>query len=605
MASNDFRTDPMGKQEMRKHNVILLLTGILFSLFAGCEKWSGQDKYKRPDWLPGKLYTTVAVQKDLSLFAECLRLTGLDTIIDVSGSWTVFAPTNEAIIQFLSENKYSGVSDIPKNELEKITKFHIIQDPWSLDQLKILGSNGWRTGNNSNSNSYAYKRQTILKNPNEKYWIKKDGNKVMIVPDSTKADGYKTVFVPSRKYVPIFYDQYFTVNGLTPNDYSFYFDRTYEPGNVYYAGAKIIQADILAENGFVHIVDKVVNPMLNAKERLEKELPGESYKLFLEMVYWYYPNFEPNMTATNNQPEVRLGGIADTLWDLNYAGLAFDLQKERFDNINQTLVRHNGLIAPTDATFREFIDGTLTIKSGFPHWNDYKSLPIDLVDFIAGQNFKSSPFYPSTSQYKKIFSGTSRYHQNEENIIRKDFGSNCTFIGLNAYIPDRVFTSVTGPVFCRPAYSIFRRALIYSGAYDAIANYKGQLYFFPIPDFALLADSSLLVEWIDKDKNTYNFKAYNRTMHQTDMIGRNTLSNWILNQVGTSQSIGANNKEIIRTLGGKYLTWDHNTNTIQGTVPSTFGYKGNIQVTNTPILLDEPTDNGKTLTIKYWFNFGN
>ena len=33
----------------------------------------------------------------------------------------------------------------------------------------------------------------------------------------------------------------------------------------------------------------------------------------------------------------------------------------------QTLVRHNGLIAPTDNSFGEFIDGILTIKSGFPH----------------------------------------------------------------------------------------------------------------------------------------------------------------------------------------------------------------------------------------------
>ena len=192
---------------MRKHKTILLLLAILFSLFVGCDKWAGQDKYQRPDWLPGKLYTTLSVQKNVSLFAECLRLTGLDTIIDVSGSWTVFAPTDDAMKQFLSENKYSKVSDIPKDELVKITKFHIIQDPWSLDQLKILGSTGWRTGENSNSNSYAYKRQTILKNPVEKYWFKKGGNKEMIVLDSTNADGCKRVFVQSRKYVPIFYDQ--------------------------------------------------------------------------------------------------------------------------------------------------------------------------------------------------------------------------------------------------------------------------------------------------------------------------------------------------------------------------------------------------------------
>jgi uncharacterized surface protein with fasciclin (FAS1) repeats len=590
---------------MRKLQTILLLPGILFILFAGCEKWTGQDIYKRPDWLPGKLYTAVSVQKNLSLFSECIRLTGLDAIIGVSGSFTVFAPTDEAMRQYLSENNYSSVSNIPKEELMRITKFHIIQDSWSLDQLKILSSTGWRTVDDKKTNSYAYKRETILKNPDEKYWIKRENNKEMIVTDSTMADGYKMVYTPYRKFVPIFYDKYFTVNGLTSDDYNFYFKRAFEPGNVYYAGAKIIQADIFAENGFVHIIDKVVDPMLNAKERLEKDMPGESYKLFLDMVNWYYPKFSTNTIATNNQPGVRLGANVETLWDLDYAPLAFNLQKERFSTINETLVKHNGLIAPTDDAFMKFIDGVLTVKSGFPHWNDYKSLPLDVVDIIVAQNFKSTPFYPSTSQYKKIFKGANRYHQNEQDIIRKDFGSNCTFIGLGSYIPDRVFTSVTGPVFCRPIFSTFRLAMVYSGTYDAIANYNGKLYFFPITDYTLMSDSSLLLNWIDKDKNTYNFKAYNRQTHKFEILSSSTISNWVLNQVGTSTSTAGANKEMIKTLGGNYLTWDHSSNTIQGSLPGLYGYKGSIVITNSPFPLDESTDNGKSLTVKTWFNFGN
>ena len=270
---------------VRKHKIFMLLVVILFGLLAGCKNLTEQDIYKRPDWLPGKLYTTVSVQENLTMFTECLRLTGLDKILDVSGSWSVFAPTDEAMKQFLSENKYASISAIPIDELERITEFHIIQNPWSLEQLKSLGAYGWRTGDTENTNSYAYKRETMLRNPVEKYWIKRENKKEMIVIDSTISDGYKRVYVQSRKYVPIFYDDYFNINGLSPKDYSFYFDRVYEQGNVYYAGAKILKADILAENGFVHIIDRVVNPMLNAKELLDKEMPGETYKLFLEMIY--------------------------------------------------------------------------------------------------------------------------------------------------------------------------------------------------------------------------------------------------------------------------------------------------------------------------------
>ncbi|MDO8952473.1 MAG: fasciclin domain-containing protein [Draconibacterium sp.] len=588
---------------MKIHKTHMLLLAILLSLCAGCEKWNEQDIYKRPAWLPGKLYTTVSLQENLTMFTECLRLTGLDKILDVSGSWSVFAPTDEAMKQFLAEKQYSGISDIPLDELERITEFHIIQNPWSFEQLKKLGVNGWKTGDDNKSNPYAYKRETILKNTAEKYWIKRAKKKDMIVMDSTISDGYKKVYVLSRKYVPIFFDEYLKINGLTSEDYRFYFGRAFEPGNVYYAGAKIIKTDILAENGFVHIIDKVVNPMLNAKELLEKETPGETYKLFMEMIYWYYPNFEPNKEATLNQPKARLGGLVDTLWDLNYASLAFDLHSERIYNFNQTLIRHNGLFVPTDNAFREFIDGTLTAKSGFPHWADQKSLPPDIVKIILTQNFKSSPIYPSTNQYKEIFKKGNRYHQNEESIIRKEFGSNCTFIGLNTYIPDRVFTSVTGPVFCRPNFSIFRRAMLYSGAIDAIANHAGKLYFFPIPDYALMSDSSLIINWINIDEDIFNFQVLNKLTRQVENVGTNTLRNWILNQVGTSTTGVIAGKETIRTLGGNNITWDHTNNTIRGPYPCTAGYKSDMVTTCTPGPLDEPADNGKTWGVNYWFNF--
>ncbi len=588
---------------MIKHKTFLFFLTILLSLLTGCEVWPEHEKYNRPDWLPGKLYTSVSVQENLSLFTECLQLTGLDKILDVSGSWSVFAPTDEAMKQFLVENQYASISDIPPEELVRIVEFHIIQNPWTLDQLQNLGVNGWKTGNDNNSNPFAYKRETMLRNPAEKYWIKRDRKKEMIVMDSTISDGYKRVFIQSRKYVPIFFDEYLKTNELTSEDYRFYFNRIYEPGNVYFAGAKIIEADVFAENGFIHIIDKVVNPMLSAKELLEKEVPGESYKLFMEMVYWHYPDFEPNITATFNQPEVRFGGLVDTLWDLNYTKLAFDLHSERIYSLNQTIIRHNGLFAPTDDAFRKFIDGTLTAKSGFPHWTDQKSLPPDIVEIIIAQNFKTSPIFPSKNQYQEIFKKGNRYHQEEEGIIRKEFGSNCTFIGLNSYIPDRVFTSVTGPVFCRPSYSIFRRAMLYSGAIDVIANHNGPLYFFPIPDYALMSDSSLLINWINKDEDMYNFQVLNKLTRQVENVGSNTLKNWILNQVGVSLTNQGAEKQIIRTLGGKNITWDHASNTIRGTLPCTEGYKSRIVTTCTPAELGEPTDNGRSWSVRYWFNF--
>ena len=413
---------------MSKHKVYIYFLVVSFSLFAACEKFTEQEKFNRPDWLPGKLFTTVSAQENLSLFAECLQLSGLDSILDVSGSWTVFAPTNEAMQQFLLENNYASVSAIPLTKLEKIAEFHVIQNPWSFEQLQNLSAFGWRTKDDGNLNSYAFKRETILKNPIEKYWIKNEDKNEMIVTDSLSSQKFKKVFVESRKYAPVFYDKFMSVSATTSADYRFYFNRDYEPGNVFFAGAKIIESDIFAENGFVHIVDRVATPMLNAEEMLERIIPGESYQLFLQLVYWYFPSFEANLTATFNQAAVSYGGHVDTLWDLHYSNLAFDIHKEQIGyqggNVNETLVRHNGMFAPTDNAFRGFVDDILTQKSGFPHWRDYQSLPNDIVNIILSRHFQSTPIYPSKSQYQNIFRAVGNKKIHEGDIIRKKFGSN-------------------------------------------------------------------------------------------------------------------------------------------------------------------------------------
>jgi len=67
---------------------------------------------------------------------------------------------------------------------------------------------------------------------------------------------------------------------------------------------------------------------------------------------------------------------------------------------------------------------------------------------------------------------------------------------------------------------------------------------------------------------------------------------------------GSAEKEFIQTLGGYFVTWNHTNNTISGTYPSIKNTTGEI-VTNTPVELEEPADNGRTWSVQYWFNFSS
>ncbi len=121
-----------------KNTTLLFLLGCI--LLVGCRDIYDLEKYQRPDWLVGKIYTQISSDPELSDFANCLILTGYDSILDITGFYTVFAPTNDAFdAWFLEHPEYGGlVESIPGQELENLVERHVLQNGWSLKQLQSL-----------------------------------------------------------------------------------------------------------------------------------------------------------------------------------------------------------------------------------------------------------------------------------------------------------------------------------------------------------------------------------------------------------------------------------------------------------------------------------
>lgn len=214
--------------------------------------------------MQGKLYSQIREQADLSTFARCLELTGYDTIINVSGSYTVFAPTNEAFNLFFRENtKYQSVEQIPMPELVSLVKFHIIQNPWSKIQLRSLDVYGWIDSLDITNNKPAgFKRETLLLNKNLKVGVTRDKDKNYQIIDTLTSRWNRVILTDSRKFAPVFYKEYFDIYNKKITDYSFYFNRSFENStDIFYVNSRILGEEIPAENGFVYKVDRVVEPL--------------------------------------------------------------------------------------------------------------------------------------------------------------------------------------------------------------------------------------------------------------------------------------------------------------------------------------------------------
>jgi hypothetical protein len=147
----------------------------------------------------------------------------------------MFVPDNEAFRDFInSKPEYNAISDIPMQEVREIVRFHIIQNPWSRDQLRSLDINGWINERDPlNDEPFGYKRQTLLKNENRGYWIKTEINVESIV-DSVQGQEKRIVFNPSRKYAPFFFDEYLSAANISHSDYSFFFNRPFDAGGIFF-----------------------------------------------------------------------------------------------------------------------------------------------------------------------------------------------------------------------------------------------------------------------------------------------------------------------------------------------------------------------------------
>lgn len=113
----------------------LLLPLLLAASLSGCKK--GFDKYWPTDNpKTGFIYDKVKSDSSFTTFAAGLERAGLVKFVNVSGLYTVFAPTNDAFQKYFKSKGYSSVNDVPVNDLFSILSYHIATNMWYYYDFK-------------------------------------------------------------------------------------------------------------------------------------------------------------------------------------------------------------------------------------------------------------------------------------------------------------------------------------------------------------------------------------------------------------------------------------------------------------------------------------
>lgn len=116
----------------KKWLALITITMVITAFLASCKREQFQVNTTTDVNIMGYLNNDPT---DFSLLIKILQLTGTDNSLNGYGTYTLFAPNNNAIKQYLQDVGKSSVDDISVDELKNFVKIHLIRDTITSDQF--------------------------------------------------------------------------------------------------------------------------------------------------------------------------------------------------------------------------------------------------------------------------------------------------------------------------------------------------------------------------------------------------------------------------------------------------------------------------------------
>ncbi|MGM8361542.1 fasciclin domain-containing protein [Flavobacterium sp. ARAG 55.4] len=456
----------------RKFNYYLLILPLL-ALFSSCSRDVFDEYYARPDYLENPIYQRLDELGNFKNFRTLIEKAGYKDILSKSGYWTMFAPNDEAFAAYFQEKGISDVTKIDDVTAAKIVRYALVYNAFREDQLSdYQSSQGWVLDN-------AFRRRTAFY---DGYQNKIVNGTPMVVVDANRNGGY--FFADNNnKYVTYFTDEYFTAKNLSSFDFNyFYSGKEYTGFNLFDGSVK--QADIIAENGIIHEVDKVVLPPLSIAQYLEEDNAkgaNSKYSEFYKMLEEHLVTYQFNETVSASYKNFT--GKSDDVYIKFYnSGLAFSPNSENYlkemDNDGQSDAFT--MIAPSNAALEPFVRDVL-----LKHYPSVDKLPLYVFQDFFNAHMVQNAVWPSiAASYTNGLDEDLRFDFNA-NIIDKKILSNGFFYGSDIVQKSNLFYSVYTSAYLDPAFTLATRLYNSTEIKQMISNIRNKYVLF-LPSDTLL-----------------------------------------------------------------------------------------------------------------------
>ncbi len=519
----------------------------IFFVTAGCKK-KFEDYYAAPANGNPAIYQQLQTRGNFSKLLGLIDKAGYKQTLSSAGYWTMFAPSDSAFaadIDFktwLQGKGASSVDAVDSITAQSLVQYLLVFNGFNKDRLDDYQSNiGWVVNNSFKRRTAYYTgfyNDTTVSGQSVKAVASNRNN-----PGS--GTGYYATTDNNNKYIPFFTTDFFTTKGLSATDYNYFYpNSTYSGFNV--AGARVTQQDIAAENGVIHILDKVVTPLSSLDQYLRTK---PEYSEFRKLLDQYMVQFVQNPDATQRYNV--LTGQATNVFVKVYSNLlAYSPNNENFLKLQDNDGQRDGwtMFAPKNDSLLKYLDAV--VKEGY---GSVSNLPLGIIADLLNSHLWQSTVWPSKFGLTYNYLGEPPHLDAQANVVDRKVLSNGLFYGTNKVNEPNVFSSVYGKAYLNPKFSIMTR-LLNTELRNIITNNGAKFTIFMMPDAVLAAQGY----GYNLNANAWTYGTTSNDSNRLNLLRILNTSvvetpNGELDNLGTPGFSGT-----IGTFGGEYIKYNGN-----------------------------------------------
>jgi uncharacterized surface protein with fasciclin (FAS1) repeats len=437
------------------------------------------DYYNPPGDSPDPIYTQIKKTPEFSIFAQGIELVPeLVNIIDASGLYTAFIPTDSAFQVYFAKKGITSISEIPMDELSMLINYHLLFD------LRF-------------NYDFWYEQAFDIKKtykPEDTRYITR-----CLAPNYTVQDvlGRDLLVRTDYKHVNVYVKELLarsgTIGGNYLNDYKLVYGKDADEINI---NASTIVTDstlidLNAENGALHGIVEVIEPPDRIDEIVAKDDQSQLFRQMMEKLAF---------TSPSGQVTVK----GDSLYDIAFGSTQTTLVPLATEDVMYTI------FIPPDEVLAPLLG---IIEGGFG--GSFDSIPKSTLSVLFLNHITDGIKWDlDLQQGVKTIASPEKTTEVHSMITSGTMASNGMVYYLDDVLMPDQLSSVTGPILLNKDFYLFSKALERAGTLRNLSNLEDEANVktvLAVPNEAF-AEAGIIYE-----PTRNRFKRNNKTMTSTEL----------------------------------------------------------------------------------------